>query len=333
MALQIPLERSCTINWIIRLVDDELFGAVCQLQRNLFCLQPLLQILHQQVDDAADVLAAQRFIKDDFVQTVEELRSEAGFQQRVDLILCLLADFAVRRDALQNIGGTQVGGQDDDGVFKIHRASLRIGDSAVIQHLKQDVKYIRVRLFHLVEQNDRIRSAANGFGQLAALLIADIARRRSNQSGYRILLHIFAHINADHVVFVIEQGLCQGFCQLGFTHTGRTQEEEGTDWTVRVGDACPRAQNRFTDQAHRFVLSHYVLVQDVFHVQQFFPFALHDFGNRDAGPFADHLGDFLLGDLVPQQAGLLGFLCQLFFLFQLRFQLRQFAVFQFGCLV
>lgn len=101
MALQIPLERSCTINWIIRLVDDELFGAVCQLQRNLFCLQPLLQILHQQVDDAADVLAAQRFIKDDFVQTVEELRSEAGFQQRVDLILCLLADFAVRRDALQ----------------------------------------------------------------------------------------------------------------------------------------------------------------------------------------------------------------------------------------
>ncbi len=149
-------------------------------------------------------------------------------------------------------------------------------------------------LLDLVEQDDRIRSAANGFGQLTAFLIADIARRRSNQSGYRVLLHIFAHINADHVVFVIEQSFCQSFCQLGFTHTGRTQEEEGTDWTVRVGDACPRTQDCFTDQAHRFVLSHHVLVQDVFHVQQLFPFTFHDFGNRDAGPFADHLGDFLL---------------------------------------
>ena len=70
MALQVAFQRSCTVDWVIRLVDDELFGAVCQLQRNLFCLQPLLQILHQQVDDAADVLLAQRLIEDNLVQTV-----------------------------------------------------------------------------------------------------------------------------------------------------------------------------------------------------------------------------------------------------------------------
>ena len=188
-------------------------------------------------------------------------------------------------------------------------------------------------LFDLIEQNDRVRVAADRFGQLAALLIADISRRRSDQSGHRVLLHVLAHVDAHHVVLVVEQGLCQGLGQLGLADAGRAEEQEGTDRPVRVGDAGARAQDGLADQAYRLVLPDHVLVQDVLHVQQLLPLALHDSGDRDAGPLADHLGNLLLGDLVAQQVGLLCLLGQLLLLFQFGFELRQLAVFELRCLV
>ena len=49
-------------------------------------------------------------------------------------------------------------GQDDDSVLKVHGASLAVGDTAVVEHLKQDVEYIGMRLFNLIEQHDSSRA-------------------------------------------------------------------------------------------------------------------------------------------------------------------------------
>ena len=75
-------------------------------------------------------------------------------------------------------------------------------------------------------------------------------------------------------------------------------------------------------------------MQHVVQVEQLLPLALHQAGNGDAGPAFDDPGDLLIGDLIPEQGGvLLAFLGKGFFLRQLLLQGRQTAVFQLGGLV
>ena len=73
---------------------------------------------------------------------------------------------------LENVGGPHVGCHDDDAVLEVHETALRVGDSAVVQHLKQQVEDLRVRLLHLVEQDNRVRSPSYRLCQLAAFLVA-----------------------------------------------------------------------------------------------------------------------------------------------------------------
>src|SRR5205814_6901798 len=61
------------------------------------------------------------------------------------------------------------------------RTALTIGQAAVVKHLQQHVEHIKMRLFDLVEQHDLIGPAPHRLGERAALVIADIARRRADQ--------------------------------------------------------------------------------------------------------------------------------------------------------
>ena len=45
-------------------------------------------------------------------------------------------------------------------------------------------------LFDLVEEDDAVGAAADGLGELTALVVAQIARRRTQQTGHRVLLLI-----------------------------------------------------------------------------------------------------------------------------------------------
>ena len=80
--------------------------------------------------------------------------------------------------------------------------------------------------FHFIKEDYRIWFPADGFCQLAAFIISHVSRRRSDQTGDRVFLHVLAHIDTDHIAFVIKQGFCQCFCQLCFADTGWSQEEE-----------------------------------------------------------------------------------------------------------
>ena len=55
--------------------------------------------------------------------------------------------------------------------------------ASLIEHLQQYVEDVRVRLLDLVEQDDRVRAAADCLGELAALLVAHIAGRRTDELG------------------------------------------------------------------------------------------------------------------------------------------------------
>ena len=188
-----------------------------------------------------------------------------------------------------------------------------------------------MRLFHLVEQHDAIRTAAHGFGQLAALVITDISRRGTDQTGDTVLFHVFAHVDTNHVLFIVKQRLRQRLGQLSLANARRTKEEERADRPVRVLDAGTAAQDGLADLFDRLILTDDALVERIIQMQQFFALAFHQFGNRDARPAGDDAGDFFLGHLVAQQRAVaLGFLGDLLLVGQLFLKLRQLAVFQLG---
>ena len=64
----------------------------------------------------------------------------------------------------------------------------RVGEAAVLEHLQQRVEDVGVGLLDLVEEHDGERLAAHLLGELAALLVADVAGRRAEQPRDGVLL-------------------------------------------------------------------------------------------------------------------------------------------------
>jgi DNA-binding transcriptional LysR family regulator len=67
------------------------------------------------------------------------------------------------------------------GVPEVDRTSLGVGEAPVVQDLEERVEDVRVRLLDLVEEDDRVGLPPHGLGELAALLIADVARRCAHE--------------------------------------------------------------------------------------------------------------------------------------------------------
>ena len=185
-----------------------------------------------------------------------------------------------------------------------------------------------MRLFDLVKQNDGIRSAAHGFGQLAALFIAHISGRRTDQTRHGEFLHILRHIDAHQILFIVKQRLCQRLGKLCLADARGAKEQERAERPVRVLNACSASLDSLRDDAHGLILADNTLVQRIFEMQQLVALPLHQSCGRDACPALDDLGNFLLRDLVAEQARLLAALRQPFLLLQLLFRFGQIAVLQ-----
>ena len=89
--------------------------------------------------------------------------------------------------------------------------------------------------------------AAHSLGQLAALLVAHISRRRADQTGDGVLLHIFGHVDADHVLLVVKQRLRQRLGQLRLAHARGAQEQEASRW-AGSGSWMPARERRMASR-------------------------------------------------------------------------------------
>ena len=175
---------------------------------------------------------------------------------------CVLANLAAIGHSLDEELRTDVGGQDDHGVLEVDRAALGVGQAAVVEQLEQHVEDVVVGLFDLVEEDDAIGLAAHRLGELAALLVADVAGGSADQPGNRVLLHVLRHVDAHQVVFAVEERLREGLGELGLADARGAQEEERSDRPARILDARARAQHRVGHRLHRLVLADDALVQN-----------------------------------------------------------------------
>jgi hypothetical protein len=112
------------------------------------------------------------------------------------------------------------------------------------------LKTSSMRLLDLVEQHHLIGPPPHRFGQHAALVVADIARRRADQPRHRMLLHEFAHVDAHHRGARRRTEFGERLGQLGLADAGRAQEHERADRPVRVLQPA-RAAHRGRDRLAR----------------------------------------------------------------------------------
>ena len=178
-----------------------------------------------------------------------------------------------------------VAGHDDDRVLEVDRAALAVGQAPVVEDLQQHVEHVRVRLLDLVEQDHLVRPPADRLGQLAALVVADVAGRRADQAATR------------------STSPCTRSCRCG---SGPTRRRTGTAASARASSVLPTpvgprkmkepigrlgsfspARARRTasrDGLDGLVLADDPLVQPVLHVDELGLLALQQPGHGDARP-------------------------------------------------
>ena len=231
-----------------------------------------------------NVVFCQWFKHNCFIQTVQEFRTEVCTQILHNQISRLLGNAAVILNTIQQILGSDVGGHDQNGVFEINSTTLGVGDTAIIEYLQQNVEYIRMCFLDLIEQNDRIWFSAHCLGQLSAFLVAYVSRRRSDQTGDGVLLHIFTHIDSNHVVLIVKQLFCKRFCKLCFTDTGRSKKQERTNRLCWVFDTGFGTDDSIRNLCNCLILTDHSGMKLIFQAEDFSSFAFGQLCNRNTGP-------------------------------------------------
>ena len=83
--LQEALERACAVGGIVALIDHVLPRGGRQTCAQLLVGQAAVEVGYEQIHNRVDLAARERLVEDDFIQTVEEFRTELLAQQLLDL--------------------------------------------------------------------------------------------------------------------------------------------------------------------------------------------------------------------------------------------------------
>ena len=136
----------------------------------------------------------------------------------------------------------------------------------------------------------RIGLAAHGLGQLAALVVAHVSRRRADEALHAELLHVLGHVDAHHGLLAVEQVLGQRLRQFGLAHARGAQEQKASRWGGS-GSESPARLRRMAPATEDdgLVLADHALVQLLLQVHQLGHLALHHLLHGDARPRATPL--------------------------------------------
>ena len=146
----------------------------------------------------------------------------------------------------------------------------------------------------LVQQHHAVRFPAHPLAELPALLVADIAGRRSDKTGHGEFFHIFTHIDSDHILLRIKKIFSKAFRELGFAYSGRTEEEERADRAVRVFQPGSVPLDSAHDFLDGIVLAYDSALEPAFHLHYPVALGLSDLVDRDSGHLRDDRG-YVLG--------------------------------------
>ena len=145
-----------------------------------------------------------------------------------------------------------------------------------------------MRLFDFIEQQDAMRIFPNRFGQQSALIVADIARRRANQTRHGMLFHVFAHVEARETNAETRRKLLGDF---GFAHARRPGEQKRADRFIRHAQSGAGKLNGTDHRLNRPILPEHFLLHAPFQDAELLPFALTRVQVGNMGDARDDLLD------------------------------------------
>eukprot|EP01132_Coremiostelium_polycephalum_P016380 gene16379-biopygen8373 len=203
---------------------------------------------------------------DDGVQAVAEFRRETlldHFHGVGRVILMSKANGSPRGRF-----GTGVGGHDHDHVAEVRLAPVVVGQGAVVHDLQQQVEDFRVRLLDFIEQQYAMWLLGDRLGQQAALVEADIARRRTDQARDGVTLHVLGHVETHQLD---PHGLGQLPRRFGLADAGRPGEQERTDRLVRRLEASAGQLDRGGQRVDGCILTKHGQLEVALQVTQQLP--------------------------------------------------------------
>src|SRR3712207_992027 len=165
--------------------------------------------------------------------------------------------------------------------------------TTLFRSLEHRVEDVRVGLLYLVEEDHGVGSAPDLLGELAALVVADVAGGRADEARDGVALLELAHVHPDHRVLLTEEVLGKGAGELCLAHARGAEEDKAPDRALRVLYAGPGAPDGLGDGLDGLLLAYDALVQDGLEVQEPLGLLLDDVGRGHAGPLLEDARDVL----------------------------------------
>ena len=297
-------------------------------QKQAFGFQAPANTLKLNVHNALEFLRREPVKDDDFINAVQEFRTEVAAQRLQGLGFPLF-----RIGFIEDILAADVGGHDDDRVAEVNRTSLAVRNAAVVQYLEQYVKDVRVGLFNFIEENHAVRTAPHGFRELTAFFIPHVSGRRPDEARNGMFFHVFGHVNADDGVFIVKKEFRQRLAELRLADAGGSQEQERANGPVFILQPGAGASHSVGYGLNGLFLPDYAGAQAFFHVHQLGTLPFLETGSGNAGPGGNHFGDVSFRDFLLQQPSIfLLHFTELFLAFrQGALGLRKFSIGDFRC--
>ena len=158
-----------------------------------------------------------------------------------------------------------------------------------------------MRLLELVEQHHRVGAAADGLGELPALVEADVAGRRADEPGDGVARLVLAHVDAHDRVVVVEELLGERLCQLGLTDARGAEEDERANGAAGFLEPRTASADGVRDGVDRLGLPDDALLEFALHLEQLLLLRLQHLAHGDARRAADDVGDVFGVDLFLQE--------------------------------
>ena len=103
-------------------------------------------------------------------------RQTGRFDTKALVVLVVVGCGEAHGSSLFESRGSDIGGEQDDSIAEVHVPAEAVGQFALLENLEEHVHDVGMGLLDFVKQYDGVGVAAHLFGQLAALLVADVAR-------------------------------------------------------------------------------------------------------------------------------------------------------------
>src|ERR1700721_1292889 len=185
------------------LVEDPLLGLIRHRNGDRLLRQVLIELGDHELENLDKIRFAQSQEQNDLVQPVQEFRIEGALDFALHQFLNLARNLIFIRRletkplALLQVPSPDVRGHDEDRVLEVDSIAQPVRELAVFKNLQKDVEHIRMRLLDFIQQHHRIGSTLYPFGELAALFVSHVSRRRTDQLRNRMFLHELRHIETN----------------------------------------------------------------------------------------------------------------------------------------